>query len=143
MKLSKLAALALLSSTAFANAQTIPNDALATCTVPPAAFNAFFESGTPSLNGVVNPADSVAFPNNPNCSFYQWSMQMFLWLTSPAPVTYGGGGGRIFDSPAFFDVSPPDQNGQRTFIPHFSGLPPVPSGTKRAGGAKPAACGFR
>jgi hypothetical protein len=53
---------------------------------------------------VVLPANSVTFPNTPNCSFYQWSMQMFLWLTSPAPVTYGGGG-RIFDTSTFFDVA--------------------------------------
>src|SRR6266567_3531374 len=122
MKLSKLAALALLSSSQLAHAQLIPTDAQSTCTVTPAAFNAFFQGGTATLNGVVNPADSVGFSNVPNCSFYQWSWQMFLWLTSPAPVTYGGGGGRIFDSPVFFDVSPPDQNGQRTFIPHFPGF---------------------
>jgi hypothetical protein len=103
-------------------AQTIPGDAKATCTVTAAVFKTWFESGTPSLNGVVNPANSVTFPNTPNCSFYQWSMQMFLWLTSPAPATYGGGGGRIMDSPAFFDVSPPDSSGNRTFIKHTPGL---------------------
>jgi mono/diheme cytochrome c family protein len=47
---------------------------------------------------------------------------MFLWLTSPAPATYGGGGGRIFNSPAFYDVSPPDANGNRTYIPHTPGV---------------------
>ena len=103
-------------------AQTIPADAKATCTVTAAVFKTWFESGTPSLNGVVNPANSVTFPNTPNCSFYQWSMQMFLWLTSPAPVSYGGGGGRIMDSPAFFDVSPPDSMGKRTFGKHTPGL---------------------
>ena len=48
---------------------------------------------------------------------------MFLWLTSPAPPTYGGGG-RIFDSPVFYDVSPPDpnDNNQRTLIPHAPGI---------------------
>src|SRR4029079_15821178 len=46
---------------------------------------------------------------------------MYLWLTSPAPATYGGGGGRIFDSPAFYDVSPPDAMGNRTFLPHVPG----------------------
>jgi hypothetical protein len=70
----------------------------------------------------VNPANSVTFPNVPNCSFYQWSKQMFLWLTSPAPATYGGGGGRIFDSPTFYDVSPLNASGQRTLIPHTPGL---------------------
>jgi hypothetical protein len=124
MRLSTLTALALLSSSQFANAQSIPTDPQPTCTVTPAAFNAFFQSGTPALNGIVKPADSVGFNNSPNCSFYRWSWQMFLWLTSPAPSTYGGGGGRVFDSPVFFDVSPPDpsQGGQRTFIPHFPGF---------------------
>jgi hypothetical protein len=107
------------------SAQPIPADAQATATVPAALFASWFESGTPTLDGVVKPADSVAFSNDPglqNVDFYQWSEQMFLWLTSPAPITYGGGGGRIFSSPAFFDVSPPDQNGIRTFIPHELGL---------------------
>jgi len=108
----------------FTAAQSLPTDAQATCTVTPAMFNSWFESGTASLNGVVKPANSVTFPNLPNCSFHQWSYQMFLWLTSPAPLRYGGGGGRIFDSPAFYDVSPPDPNNgnQRTFIPHTPGL---------------------
>src|SRR6266446_5604888 len=108
--------------TSSATAQSLPGDAQPTCTVSSATFASWFESGSPSLNGVVKPADSVAFTNPPqNCAFYLWSEQMFLWLTSPAPKTYGGGGGRIFDSPAFFDVSPPDQNGGRTFIPHEPG----------------------
>lgn len=110
-----------LAAIAPAQAQTIPTDPKPTCTVPAATFKAWFQSGNPTANGVVLPANSVTFPNTPNCSFYQWSMQMFLWLTSPAPVTYGGGG-RIFDTSTFFDVSPPDQNGVRTFLPHFPGF---------------------
>src|ERR1700741_2384692 len=112
-------------------AQTeLPNDPQSTCTVskgvqPPktdtAEFAGWFHSGTAALNGVVDPADSVAFPNNPNCSFYQWSQRMFLWLTSPAPASYGGGGGRIFASPAFFTVSPEDSMGVRTLIPNAAG----------------------
>jgi hypothetical protein len=107
--------------TSSASAQSIPADAQTTCTVSAADFAGWFETGTPSLNGVVKPADSVLFPNSPNCSFYQWSEQMFLWLTSPAPVLYGGGR-RIFDSPAFFDVSLRDASGERTFIPHVPGV---------------------
>src|SRR5438874_7225434 len=100
-------------------AQTIPSDARTTCTVTSTDFASWFESGTPTLNGVVKPADSLNFKDQPNCSFYQWAEQMFLWITSPAPPTYCGGGSRVFDSSAFFDVSPPDSNtGQRTFIPH-------------------------
>ncbi len=100
-----------------ASAQTIPSDPSPTCTVPTAVFATWFQSGTPGLNGVVNPANSVAFPNTPNCSFYQWAAQMFLWLTSPAPSVYGGGG-RILDSASFFDVSTPDASGNRTLLAH-------------------------
>jgi hypothetical protein len=104
------------------NPQALPTDAQASCTVPSATFATWFQSGSVSLNGVVNPANSVSFPNVPNCSFYQWGEQMFMWLNSPAPPTYGGGGGRIFDSPTFFDVSPPAADGSRTFIPHTPGI---------------------
>lgn len=102
-----------------ATAQTIPSDPSPTCTVAPALFASWFQSGTAALNGVVNPANSVAFPNTPNCSFYQWAEQMFLWLTSLAP-TVNGGGDRIFDSATFFDVSAPDSSGDRTLLPHNS-----------------------
>ncbi len=111
-----------LSAVSLASGQSVPADAQSTCTVTAPVFASWFQSGTVTLNGVVNPANSVTFPNVPNCSFYQWSKQMFLWLASPAPATYGGGGGRIFDSPTFFDVSPPDSNGVRTFIPHTPGV---------------------
>lgn len=108
-------------ATSSVSAQSLPTDAKPSCTVSPSLFASWFESGSVSLNGVVSPADSVTFPDSPNCSFYQWSEQMYLWLTSPAPPRYGGGG-RIFDSPVFYDVSPPDSMGNRTFIPHTPGL---------------------
>jgi hypothetical protein len=104
------------------NPQLLPTDAQASCSVPSATFATWFQSGSVSLNGVVNPANSVSFTNVPNCSFYQWSEQMFMWLNSPTPPAYGGGGGRIFDSPTFFDVSPPAADGSRTFIPHTPGV---------------------
>ena len=110
--------LALLWDPSSATAQTIPSDAQTTCTVTPTDFAGWFETGTPAVNGVVKPADSLNFPDQPNCSFYQWAEQMFLWLTSPAPATYCGGGAHVFDSPAFFDVSPPDASGNRTLITH-------------------------
>jgi hypothetical protein len=105
-----------------AYAQSLPPNPAQTCTVPAPTFASWFQSGRPSLNGVVNPADSVTFNPSSNCTFYQWSEQMFLWMTSPAPANYGGGGGRIFDSPTFFDVSPPNANGQRIFLPHVPGF---------------------
>ena len=104
----------------------VPTDPVTTgCFVSATEFKTWFEtvqSTVPvTLDAVVKPADSVNFPDTPNCSFYKWSEQMFLWLNSPAPPTYGGGGGRIFNSPAFYDVSPLDANFDRTLIPHPSG----------------------
>jgi hypothetical protein len=101
---------------------TLPTDARDDCPLSSATFSGWFQTGTPSLNGVVNPADSLNFPDIPNCSFYEWSEHMFLWLTSPTPPEYGGGGGRIFDSAPFFDVSPLDGSGHRTFVPHRADL---------------------
>lgn len=113
-------------TTASAQSQPVPPDAMpsnpqSSCTVSSTTFNGWFQSGTVAVNGVVNPANSVGFPtNNTNCDFYQWSMQMFLWLTSPAPATYGGGS-HVFDSSIFFDVSPADAKGRRFFRPHLPG----------------------
>jgi hypothetical protein len=100
------------------HAQTLPTDVKPTCTISPANFAKWFESGTVTANGIVNPANSITFNGNSNCAFFLWSEQMFLWATSPAPKSYGGGGGRVFDSPVFFDVSPPDANNVRVLIPN-------------------------
>ena len=100
----------------------LPSDAKTTCTVPAATFNSWFKSGSPSLNGVVNPANSITFSNPvANCPFYQWSEQMFFWLTSPAPAIYGPGG-RVIDTSVFYDVSPPDGSGKRHFLAHSPGF---------------------
>ena len=97
------------------NENSLPTDPQPTCTVTSTAFASWFNSGTPAANGLVNPANSVMFPNSPNCSFYQWSEQMFLWLTSPVS------GEQVFRTSTFFDVSPIDPiTGSRTFIPHPS-----------------------
>lgn len=105
-------------------AQTIPSNASGGCPVPAATFNGWFQSAMPSVNGVVNPANSLAFVPSSLCSFYQWSEQMFLWLLSPAPSTYGGGA-HIFDSPTFYDVSPLNSSNQRTLTKHVSGRFPI------------------
>src|SRR5260370_2542542 len=118
-----LLVMAMLFSGPSSKAQTIPSDprtlAPNGCAdiVTPAQFANWFQTGTPSLNGVVKPADSLNFPGNPNCDFYTWSEQMFLWLTSPAPSTYCGGGAHVFCSPALPVVSPL-QNAQPTSILH-------------------------
>jgi len=107
-------------------AQTIPSNAstAAGCPVPATTFSSWFQSGTPAVNGIVNPADSLAFSPTSLCTFYQWSEQMFLWLLSPAPSTYGGGA-HIFDSPTFYDVSPLNASNQRTLTKHVSGIFPI------------------
>ncbi|MER9227073.1 hypothetical protein NKI39_15820 [Mesorhizobium sp. M0664] len=102
------------------HAQSLPADAKPTCVVDPAMFKSWFDSGSVSLDGTVGPADSVNFPDVPNCSFYRWSEQMFLWLSSTTTSRFGGTG-KVFESPAFFDVSPPDSgSNRRSFIPHSS-----------------------
>ncbi len=111
-----LAAAVLVATSGLASAQTVlPSDAKQTCTVPSALFASWFTSGTPTQNGSVDPADSLTFPNIPNCTFYRWSEQMFLWLTSPAPSRYHSSA-LVLNSPVFFDVSPLDASGQRTLI---------------------------
>ena len=104
-------------------AQTpLPPDVKQTCTVSNGEISGWFESGSIAPNGAVLPANSLTFTPNSLCSFYKWSAQMFLWLTSPAPSRYGGGS-HVFDSPVFYAVSPPNANGQRTLVPNSPGLP--------------------
>lgn len=102
--------------------QAVPLDAQPACPISPANFAGMFETGAVSLNGAVKPADSTQVLE-PNCGFFVWTEQMFLWLTSPAPARYGGGGGRIMFSPSFFTVTPEDSSGRRSFIPNNPGLP--------------------
>lgn len=98
-----------------AQAQTVlPQDAKALCPVTPQTFSSWF-GGTVTLNGAVDPANSITFPNTGDCSFYQWSEQMFLWLTSPAPSSYGGGNTLVFNSPVFYNVSGKNAAGKRTY----------------------------
>jgi hypothetical protein len=104
-----------------AHAQAVPMDPSGGCPILPATVASFFESGSIKLNGVVKPANSTVVLK-PNCGFFQWTEQMFLWLTSPAPARYGGGSHIMF-SPQFFTVSPEDSNGRRSFIRNSPGSP--------------------
>src|SRR3954451_11748953 len=101
-----------------AMAQNFPSDAKPTAAVPPATFASWFASGKPSLDGLVKPANSVTFPNSGNLDFYNWSEQMFLWITSP--VSYGSKD-RILSSPLFFQVSEINAQGQRVLRPQKLG----------------------
>jgi len=96
-------------------AQVLPSDPASRCAIAPSKIAGWFDAGAVSLDGSVKPANSLAFPDQPNCPFYEWSEQMFLWLNSPTPA---GGGGRIFNSSAFFDVLPLDQSGARALVTH-------------------------
>ena len=110
------------SWTVGASAQIVlPADVKPTCTVAPVEIASWFESKTVTANGRGKPANSLTFPDKPNCSFFKWSWQMFLWLTSPPPPSYGGGT-HVFNSPVFYDVSRADQNNQRTIIPSSPGI---------------------
>jgi hypothetical protein len=62
---------------------SLPTDAQLRCPFMPGEFEGWFDSGTPTLDGLVKPANSLEFPDTPNCPFYKWSEQMFLWITSP------------------------------------------------------------
>jgi len=116
LRVCTVIAIALILFAAGCQSSPVPSDAQDLCPLDAATFNSWFQSGAASANGVVNPANSL---NNlvPDCGFYQWSQQMFMWLTSPAPSAYGGGA-HIFDSAAFYDVSPPDANNNRTLLAH-------------------------
>jgi hypothetical protein len=125
-------AAAALGLTAVAEAQSLPPNPQPTCTVPTATFNSWFDAGHPALNGSVKPANSITFSTTPNCAFYAWSQQMFMWLTSPAPSLYGGKG-RIFNSPVFYDISNFDSSNHRHFIPHVQRPIPFPLGLAKVG----------
>ena len=110
-----------LALSATAAAQVVPADPSGGCPIAAGTVAGFFEGGSPSLNAVAKPADST-LSLTPNCGFFQWTEQMFLWLTSPAPAAYGGGSHIMF-SPKFFTVTPEDAGGRRTFIVNTPGLP--------------------
>jgi hypothetical protein len=152
--LAPLALIAGVSVTAMsARAQTLPADAETYCAVSLTTFNGWFQSGSPALNGMVKPANSVGFSNpaSDNCPFYQWAEQMFMWVTSQIPTARGSGYGgflptsgpppSIFDSTAFFDVSPPVGTSlARTLVQHPTTVRFVRNALPR--GRKPGPNGF-
>ncbi|WPU97005.1 hypothetical protein SNE25_15900 [Mucilaginibacter sabulilitoris] len=95
----------------------LPTDAYPSCTLRPDTFNSWFAGKNATENGLVTPANSVGFPHQDNCDFYQWAERMFSWVTSPASGVYGQTG-TIMESPVFYSVSPVDSANQRILIPH-------------------------
>lgn len=104
------------------NLSPLPQDVLVSCTVSPDTFKSWFASGSITENGLVTPANSVTFPHQNNCDFYQWAERMFLWVTSPASGAYGQSG-TVLESPVFYSVSPENGSGKRYLIPHVPNTP--------------------
>ncbi len=125
-----LAALVLSAATAFA--QNLPGDAQQTCT---ANIAPWFQSGSVTPNGFVNPANSLNLDTSNNCNFYLWSEQMFLWMTSPSTSIYGGNG-RVFQSPVFYGVTSCGNSGDLCFVPQFV-IPPVTEANAKTAPAAP------
>lgn len=119
VRLGLMAALVISASTLFA--QTLPKDAQQTCT---ANIAPWFQSGSVTANGFVNPANSLNLDTSNNCNFYLWSEQMFLWMTSPSNTIYGGNGS-VFQSPVFYAVTSCGSNGDLCFVPQFPIIPPI------------------
>jgi hypothetical protein len=84
----------------------------------------WFQSGSVTANGFVNPANSLNLNTSNNCNFYLWSQQMFMWMTSPASSIYGGNG-VVFESPVFYAITSCGNSGDLCFVPQFSIAPPV------------------
>jgi hypothetical protein len=84
----------------------------------------WFQSGSVTANGFVNPANSLTLDTSNNCNFYLWSQQMFMWMTSPASSIYGGNG-VVFESPVFYAITSCGTSGDLCFVPQFSIIPPI------------------
>ena len=99
----------------------LPKDVLAKCTVGADTFKTWFADSTPTENGKITNANSVTFPSVNNCSFYQWSEQMFLWLVSPDKGGKYTPGNTVLESPLFYDVTAADAAGNQVMIRHVPG----------------------
>ncbi|HVT12392.1 MAG TPA: hypothetical protein VHE55_09005 [Fimbriimonadaceae bacterium] len=119
--LAVLAGASLLVGASIGFTQTLPPNPLPTVVVPPPQFASWFTAGFVTVNGPVDPADSLNFTPGSIGDFYKWSWQMFLWLLSPATGGYGSTG-LIFTSPVFFGVTPMDAVGNRHFYVTNSGF---------------------
>ena len=110
-----------------ADAQVLPTDVQPSCVFTPSAFASMFVGGRVTLDGAVNPANSLVNPgiSGQNCPFFLWADQMYLWLTSPVAGSGRGSGPvtRTMFSSSFYTVSPEDANHVRHFVPNVVGAP--------------------
>ncbi|MCV9927333.1 hypothetical protein OIU83_06705 [Flavobacterium sp. LS1R49] len=98
--------------------ENLPQDVKQSCVVTDAEFKTWFKGGAVTENGLVVPANSVTFGHENNCDFYQWSEQMFLWITSPTSSGSYKSGGTVMESPVFYTVSAEDSLHNRVLTPH-------------------------
>lgn len=102
--------LAPVQSVSASDAQSfIPGDVQPRCVVDSNSFDAWFKSGQPTANGYVVPADALNFQDNGWCSFYQWSWQNFLWMTSPLDMSV-----QVAKAPFYMVTDNPD--GTRSLV---------------------------
>jgi hypothetical protein len=90
------------------NAQSVTQPA-ATC--PATNFKTWLASNQPPMGPLsFVPPNSTTFPGPPDCNFYLWAAQMFLWLISPD----ANGNLNIF-SPTFYTAIENPMTGAFTF----------------------------
>jgi len=128
-KISVAAALAatLLAGAAVAQAQSLNPAPM--CAVSPATFSSWqATSGYSTSTLSFLPPNSAAFQvTQGDCSFYQWSSQMFLWLTST-----DSSGNMVLFSKSFYNAVENPNTGNFSFVPNNTTV------TKTANGlAKP------
>ncbi len=81
-----------------------PGNVAPICTVSETTFDTWFDSNSVTTDGKVVVADSLNFTpsvSNPNCDFYKWSWQMFLWSLSTNELTDK----LTFQGDGFYNVS--------------------------------------
>ncbi len=100
---------------------SLPQDVLDSCNIDDASFASWFAGVKVTENGFVNSANNVTFDPENNCSFYRWSEQMFLLLTSSG-AKYNGST-TVFESPVLYVVSPERADNTRILIPYQKGDP--------------------
>jgi hypothetical protein len=112
MSVAAVVATMLLAGSAVAQAQSLNPAPL--CAVSPSTFSSWQNSGGSSSTLNFLPPDSAAFQvTQGDCSFYQWSSQMFLWLTST-----DSSGNMVMFSKSFYNAVENTTTGNFSFVPN-------------------------